>query len=206
MLSDKYKSFWFKCKFAQVKEEKSWKLDVFNAVYEFCFLFLFLSHFSSCPWTSITYFYLRLILECASLHAHIPVRVPSLPLSLFPFLRSALFSHLTLCARPLVSMGTRLERVALVWSRRLFMELCHFSPPPPPSSSHSFSQPIYLFIPPCLMLSTSVRQLAYGFCGFVRARPHMFQCSLPAGRRRLCERSAAQIRLCSPSPQSRPAF
>lgn len=48
---------------------------------------------------------------------------------------------------------------------------------------HSFSRPIYLFIPPRLTLSTSVRQSAYGFCGLVRARPHMFPCSLPAGCR-----------------------
>lgn len=51
---------------------------------------------------------------------------PLCPSLYFPFFRSPLFSHLTLCTRPLVSMGTRLERVALLWSRRLFMELCHF--------------------------------------------------------------------------------
>lgn len=50
-------------------------------------LWLFLSlSLSPHLWTSITYFYFRLILECASLHAHIPVRIPSLPLSLFPLL------------------------------------------------------------------------------------------------------------------------
>lgn len=41
---------------------------------------------SSPLWTSITYFYFRLILECASLRAHIPVHVPALPLALFPLL------------------------------------------------------------------------------------------------------------------------
>lgn len=38
----------------------------------------------------MTYFYFHLILECASLHAHIPVHVPSLPLSLFLLLSLSL--------------------------------------------------------------------------------------------------------------------
>lgn len=110
-----------------------------------------------------------------------PCVSPLCPSLYFPSFGSPSFSHLTLCTRPLVSMGTRLERVALLWSRRFFMELCHFFffllPP------HSFSPPIYLFIPPCLLLGTSVRQLVYGFCGFSTCQatyvPVFSPCRLP---------------------------
>lgn len=71
---------------------------------------------------------------------------PLCPSLYFPSSRSPSFSHLTLCTRPLVSMGTRLERVALLWSRRLFMELCHFFFfffLPPPSFIFSTNLSVY---------------------------------------------------------------
>lgn len=153
---------------------------------------------SSPLWTSITYFYFRLILECASLRAHIPVHVPALPLALFPLLSlSFVFSpHIVyqapcLHGNPPGTGGALMIPPAFHGTLSFLFFFFFFLPP------HSFSRPIYLFIPPRLTLSTSVRQSAYGFCGLVRARPHMFPCSLPAGCRWLCEGSAARIRLCS---------
>lgn len=140
--------------------------------------------FSPCPYlyrNLSPVFYFRLILKWASLYAHIPVYVPSMPLSLFPLLsRSVVFSPHIVYQAPCLhgnSPGTG-GTLMIPPAFHGTLSFLFFFPSP-----HSFSRPIYLFIPPRLMLSTSVRQLVYGFCGLVRARTHMFQCSLPAGRR-----------------------